>query len=193
MDDNRVPIREGTRRPRHLFVGGVLLVTVVTIALGASIVVACFLIGACQAPEVRTVRRDFAGVTLGTGLEAFRSSWHAEFTRTENVYDSVYTVPRESLPAGMAEDLGATALIVTFRGDRLQKSKFLFSKDYNFYMGLLKKELGARPMIDSFGNFVWEDRVTKITFIPRARDSSLEFRDKDVPLDKSPQKEIPQE
>ena len=149
------------------------------------------LLAACQTPEVRTVRRNFAGVTLGTELEAFRLSWRAEFTRTEDVYDSVYTVLREGLPAGMVEDLGVTTLIVTFRQGRLRKSKFVFSKDFNFYIGMLKRELGARPMIDSFGNFVWEDRVTKITFVPRAQDSSLEFRDKAAPPATSTQKEIP--
>lgn len=175
MDDNRVPIRCGTGRSRSLFGNGPLFVA------AATIVFVPFLLASCRTPEVRTVRRDFAGVILGTELEVFRSSWQAEFTRTEDVYDAVYTVPREGIPAGMVEDLGVTALIVTFRQDRLRESKFLFSKDYNFYMGMLKKEIGARPMIDSFGNFVWEDRVTKITFVPRARESSLEFRDKTAP------------
>ncbi|MFC1890081.1 hypothetical protein ACFL4G_10025 [Thermodesulfobacteriota bacterium] len=148
------------------------------------------LLAACQTPEVRTVRRDFAGVSLGAEFEAFRSIWRAEFTRTEDVYDSVYTVLREGLPAGMVEDLGVTTLIVTFRQGRLRKSKFVFSKDFNFYIGLLRKELGARPMIDPFGNYVWEDRVTKITFVPRAQDSSLEFRDKAAPPAAPTQKEI---
>lgn len=148
------------------------------------------LLTACQTPEVRIVRRDFAGLTLGTELDAFRSSWKAEFTRTEDVHDSVYTVPKEGLPAGMVEDLGVTSIIATFKQGRLRKFKFIFSKDFNLSTGMLKRELGARPMIDPFGNFVWEDRETKVTFVLRTRDSSLEFRDKTAPPATPIQREI---